>query len=64
MVGAGDGFNAGAIYGLLNNWSPQETLKFATTIGAMVVEVIGDNEGLPYLEEVMHRLRNNSIIER
>lgn len=63
-VGAGDGFGAGAIYGLLNNWEPEKTLRFANTIGAMVVEVNGDNEGLPYLDEALDRLQNKKKIAR
>src|SRR5690625_5152717 len=31
-VGAGDGFDVGAIYGLLNNWEPEKILNFANTI--------------------------------
>jgi 2-dehydro-3-deoxygluconokinase len=63
-VGAGDGFNAGAVYGLLNGWESEKILKFANTIGSMVVEVYGDNEGLPYLEEVEAKLNNSHIIDR
>lgn len=63
-VGAGDGFDAGAIYGILNNWSPEQTLKFANLIGSMVVQVYGDNEGLPYLEDALSRLENKKRIER
>ena len=42
-VGAGDGFDAGFVYGILNGWSLDKTLTFATTIGSMVVSVTGDN---------------------
>jgi len=63
-VGAGDGFNAGVLYGILNNWSLERTLSFANTIGSMVVSVIGDNEGLPYYEDVQERLGEIERIER
>ncbi|WP_174614459.1 sugar kinase [Virgibacillus ihumii] len=63
-VGAGDGFDAGALYGLLNNWEPKETLKLANVIGSMVVEVFGDNEGLPYFEDALNKLHNKKIVER
>ncbi|GEN45989.1 sugar kinase [Alkalibacillus haloalkaliphilus] len=63
-VGAGDGFDAAALYGLVNNWSAEETLKLANTVGAMVVEVYGDNEGLPYLEDAINRMNNVKTIER
>lgn len=60
-VGAGDGFDSGVLYGISQNWPLGKILTFANTIGSMVVGVIGDNEGLPYLEEVQERL---GIIER
>ncbi|WP_085993394.1 sugar kinase [Oceanobacillus senegalensis] len=63
-VGAGDGFNAGFLYGILNGWSLERTLYFANTIGSMVVSVLGDNEGLPYYEEVLEFLGEMESIER
>lgn len=63
-VGAGDGFDAGFVYGILNGWSLDKTLTFATTIGSMVVSVTGDNEGLPYLEDVLIQLGEKEFIER
>ncbi len=63
-VGAGDGFDAGYIYALLNGYSCEERLVFANGVGAMVTTVSGDNEGLPYLEEVMSFIRQESVIER
>ncbi|MDC3412055.1 sugar kinase [Aquibacillus sp. 3ASR75-11] len=63
-VGAGDGFDVGAIYGLLQDWSPEKILKFANVIGSMVVEVVGDNEGLPYLSEALNKLEDKKIVER
>ncbi|MBM7599380.1 2-dehydro-3-deoxygluconokinase [Virgibacillus halotolerans] len=63
-VGAGDGFNAGILYGILHNWQLKKTLHFANTIGSMVVSVAGDNEGLPYYEDVQERLGEIERIER
>lgn len=63
-VGAGDGFDSGFIYGLLNQWPLQKTLQFANVIGSMVVSVSGDNEGLPYLEDVLVQLGEREFIER
>lgn len=63
-VGAGDGFDAGFLYGILNNWPIERTLNFANAIGAMVVQVNGDNEGLPYFEEVEAFLGLKTVIER
>lgn len=63
-VGAGDGFDAGYVYGWLNGFTPEQLLKFANGVGALVTTVSGDNEGLPYLEEVSAFINNESIIER
>lgn len=63
-VGAGDGFDSGYLYGLLQEWPLEERLVFANAIGAMVVQVNGDNEGLPYLEDVESFLGKREIIER
>ncbi|MFC0274553.1 sugar kinase [Metabacillus herbersteinensis] len=63
-VGAGDGFDAGYVYSVLNGYSPEEALEFANAVGALVTTVSGDNEGLPYLEEVMALLRKDKVIER
>jgi 2-dehydro-3-deoxygluconokinase len=63
-VGAGDGFDSGFIYGLLNNWSLEKTLHFANTIGSLVVSISGDNEGLPYLDDVLVALGEKEFIER
>ncbi|QOY38203.1 sugar kinase [Anaerobacillus isosaccharinicus] len=63
-VGAGDGFDAGFVYGVLNGWDLSKTLNFANTIGSIVVSVKGDNEGLPYLEDVLIKLGERDFIER
>ncbi len=63
-VGAGDGFDAGFVYGIFNQWSLAKTLHFANTIGSMVVSVSGDNEGLPYIDEVLMQLSEKEFIER
>jgi len=63
-VGAGDGFDAGYIYAYLNGFSPQERLELANGVGALVTTVSGDNEGLPYLEEVLPFIRQEKGIER
>ncbi|MBT2643615.1 sugar kinase [Bacillus sp. ISL-41] len=63
-VGAGDGFDSGYVYGWLNGLKPEQLLRFANGVGALVTTVSGDNEGLPYLEEVSAFINNESIIER
>ncbi|MCA0972156.1 sugar kinase [Halobacillus litoralis] len=63
-VGAGDGFDAGFVFGILQGWGLKRTLEFANTIGSMVVSVNGDNEGLPELDEVLIRLGEKEFVER
>ncbi|MBX9971578.1 sugar kinase [Cytobacillus firmus] len=63
-VGAGDGFDAGYIYGYLHGLALEERLEFANAVGAIVTTVSGDNEGLPYLEEVLSYLKKEAVIER
>ncbi|MFD1065955.1 sugar kinase [Oceanobacillus locisalsi] len=63
-VGAGDGFDAGFLYGYLHNWDLERSLHFANTIGSMVVGIAGDNEGLPYYEDVQERLGEVERIDR
>jgi 2-dehydro-3-deoxygluconokinase len=63
-VGAGDGFDAGFLYGVLQGWPLEKILRFANTIGSMVVSVSGDNEGLPYLEDVRIQLGEKEFIDR
>ncbi|WP_264740921.1 sugar kinase [Cytobacillus firmus] len=63
-VGAGDGFDSGFLYGLINKWPLEKTLKFANVIGSMVVSVSGDNEGLPYLDDVLVQLGEREFVER
>ncbi|GEL77727.1 sugar kinase [Tenuibacillus multivorans] len=51
-VGAGDGFAAGVMSGLLREESLETVVRRANAIGAMVVGMKGDIEGLPRMEEV------------
>ncbi|MDI1246901.1 MAG: sugar kinase [Rhodoferax sp.] len=46
-VGAGDGFSAGVISGLLEGCSVAKAVKRGAWIGARAVQVLGDTEGLP-----------------
>lgn len=51
-VGAGDGFAAGIISGILRQEPMQQVVRRANAVGAMVVGVSGDIEGLPTFEAV------------
>lgn len=51
-VGAGDGFAAGFISGLLRGWSYREAVALGNRIGASAITVTGDVEGYPYWSEI------------
>ncbi len=55
-VGAGDGFDAGFLLGVVKGWPLDKVMTFANAVGSMVVSVSGDNEGLPFYEEVLQKL--------
>lgn len=46
-VGAGDGFAAGVISGMLEGLSVKDSVRRGAWIGARAVQVLGDTEGLP-----------------
>ncbi|MBY7144210.1 sugar kinase [Virgibacillus sp. NKC19-3] len=56
-VGAGDGFAAGLLSGLLDSLSLEKAVERAAAVGALVTMVKGDVEGLP------DRSRLNAFIE-
>lgn len=46
-VGAGDGFAAGIISGLLDQLTLKETIQRGNAIGALAVQTAGDNDNYP-----------------
>ena len=52
-VGAGDGFAAGLISGLLDGRSVPEAVQRAAWVGACAVQVVGDSEGLPTRSQLL-----------
>jgi sugar/nucleoside kinase (ribokinase family) len=52
-VGAGDSFDAGFVYGYLNQWSLEKILQLACVCGALSTQEAGGTEGQPSLEEAM-----------
>jgi 2-dehydro-3-deoxygluconokinase len=63
-VGAGDGFAAGFLTALLKGKSLEDCVRFANAVGSLVVGVEGDNEGLPYYDDVLVHLGQAKKIER
>ncbi|MFC0470909.1 sugar kinase [Halalkalibacter kiskunsagensis] len=59
-VGAGDGFAAGFISGLLDQLSITDALTRANAVGAMVTQVSGDVEGLPDQNELLDFLKQDN----
>ncbi|WP_096188049.1 sugar kinase [Evansella halocellulosilytica] len=51
-VGAGDGFAAGVISGLLRGWGYHQSVQLGNKMGACALGVEGDIEGYPYWEEI------------
>jgi sugar/nucleoside kinase (ribokinase family) len=52
-IGAGDSFDAGFIYGYLNNWELEKSLKLACVCGALSTQQAGGANGQPTLEEAL-----------
>ena len=52
-VGAGDSFDAGFMYGYLNGWKIERSLRLACACGALSTQQAGGTNGQPTLEEAM-----------
>ncbi len=63
-IGAGDGFAAGYLYSMIKGFNLKDSLFFANAVAAYVIGVPGDNEGLPYLDEVEALLEKREHIAR
>jgi sulfofructose kinase len=50
-TGAGDVFHGGFIYGLLQGWQLEETIRFANAVAAMKCMQIGARNGIPNLQQ-------------
>jgi 2-dehydro-3-deoxygluconokinase len=63
-VGAGDGFAAGFLSGMLKGMSPEECGQFGNGVGAMATLVQGDMEGYPYLDQLLEFMGKKKAIDR
>jgi 2-dehydro-3-deoxygluconokinase len=63
-VGAGDGFAAGFLSGMLRKLDFKECGEYANGVGAMAVLVKGDMEGYPSFEQLMAFIGKRKTIER
>ncbi|NHJ04955.1 MAG: carbohydrate kinase [Candidatus Heimdallarchaeota archaeon] len=60
-TGAGDGFNAGFIYGLVRNLTLEESALIGNAVGAIVVQKKGAMVSLPTIEELEKFLINQNV---
>jgi 2-dehydro-3-deoxygluconokinase len=63
-VGAGDGFCAGFLVGLLKGYPYPEAVRIGNLVGSMVIQMEGDWEGIPTWEQVEAVLHDVKHIER
>jgi sugar/nucleoside kinase (ribokinase family) len=52
-VGAGDSFDAGFLYGYLNGWPLEKSLRLACVCGALSTQCEGGTDGQPTLSDAM-----------
>ncbi len=52
-VGAGDSFDAGFIYGYLNGWELERSLRLACVCGALSTQCAGGTDGQPTLDDAL-----------
>jgi 2-dehydro-3-deoxygluconokinase len=63
-VGAGDGFAAGFLSGILKKLNLKECGQYGNGVGAMATLVQGDMEGSPYLDQLMVFMGKKKVIDR
>ena len=63
-VGAGDGFCAGYLVGILKGYTHKGAVKLGNLVGSMVVQLEGDWEALPTWAQVDATLSNKAHVER
>jgi sugar/nucleoside kinase (ribokinase family) len=54
--GAGDAFAAGLIVGILEGWSLERSLTFASEVGALACTALGCSAGIPDRQQVTQRM--------
>lgn len=60
-VGAGDSFDAGFLFGYLNNWSLEKSLQLACACGALSTQRAGGTDGQPTLDEAMKYVKQKTL---
>ncbi len=59
--GAGDAFDAGFIWGLLQGWDPRRTLEFAAALGASACMKLGCTPGVFTMDEALAFLERHKL---
>jgi sugar/nucleoside kinase (ribokinase family) len=62
--GAGDAFAAGFIVGLLEAWPLEQTLRFASAVGASATRALGCTAGVFTHQETLAFIRENELVVR
>jgi sugar/nucleoside kinase (ribokinase family) len=60
-TGAGDAFDAGFFVGLLEGWSLEETLRFASAVGASCTRALGTTAGVFTFAEALAYIQQNPL---
>ncbi len=55
-IGAGDTFDAGFLFGVLNRWELEKSLRFACVCGALSMRKAGGTEGQPTADEALRHV--------
>lgn len=63
-IGAGDGFNAGFLAGILEGRDLAQCGKMGAVAGAMATETLGDIDGYPSKEQMEAKLNHGGIVYR
>ncbi len=60
-TGAGDSFDAGVIYGILNGWSLEDAARLGMVLAYLTVQKVGARSAIVPLEKAMEVARENGI---
>jgi len=61
QTGAGDAFAAGFLTGILKKWPLEQTLRFASAVGASCTRALGTTAGVFTFEEAMEFINRNPL---
>lgn len=59
-TGAGDVYHGAYIYGMLNNWSMEKSMGFASAAAALKCRKLGGRKGIPSLFQVMQSIESGN----